>query len=93
MLTLHSTVVFGLIGLLTSCALFVPKESGDEYRLTFDRLRILREWTHQSYVGGGELMPARSTRLVSRSCHCEWSAKISTNGCQRSRNGWISRLR
>ncbi|MGH7233571.1 MAG: hypothetical protein ACREJU_19755 [Nitrospiraceae bacterium] len=29
----------------------------DEYVLTFDRQGILRQWTHQSQVHGGELMP------------------------------------
>jgi len=30
----------------------------DEYRLTFDRSGILQDWSHVSYVHGGELMPA-----------------------------------
>lgn len=29
----------------------------DEYRLTFDRGGVLRQWTHKSYYHGGELMP------------------------------------
>jgi hypothetical protein len=29
----------------------------DEYRLTFDSNGVLRNWTHKSYVHGGELMP------------------------------------
>jgi hypothetical protein len=31
----------------------------DEYVLTFDTGGILREWTRQSYLHGGELMPVR----------------------------------
>jgi hypothetical protein len=30
----------------------------DEYRLRFDRGGILRQWSHASYLHGGELMPA-----------------------------------
>lgn len=29
----------------------------DEYTLRFDKEGILRNWTHQSFVHGGELMP------------------------------------
>jgi hypothetical protein len=29
----------------------------DEYTLRFDNEGILRDWTHQSFVHGGELMP------------------------------------
>lgn len=29
----------------------------DEYTLIFDKEGILRDWTHQSFVHGGELMP------------------------------------
>ena len=29
----------------------------NEYALTFDERGILRDWTHQSYFHGGELMP------------------------------------
>jgi hypothetical protein len=30
----------------------------DEYRLLFDQGGVLRQWTHKSYLHGGELMPA-----------------------------------
>ncbi|WHZ13908.1 MAG: hypothetical protein OJF52_000742 [Nitrospira sp.] len=29
----------------------------DEYTLRFDKDGVLRDWTHQSFVHGGELMP------------------------------------
>lgn len=29
----------------------------DEYTLRFDTAGVLRDWSHQSYVHGGELMP------------------------------------
>jgi len=29
----------------------------DEYTLRFDKAGVLRDWTHQSFVHGGELMP------------------------------------
>jgi hypothetical protein len=29
----------------------------DEYRLTFDREGVLRDWTHRSFFHGGELRP------------------------------------
>lgn len=29
----------------------------DEYTLRFDKEGVLRDWTHQSFVHGGELMP------------------------------------
>jgi hypothetical protein len=29
----------------------------DEYRLTFDESGVLRQWTHRSFLHGGELMP------------------------------------
>jgi hypothetical protein len=36
----------------------------DEYRLTFDAGGVLREWTHKSYVHGGELMPVSCNSTV-----------------------------
>jgi hypothetical protein len=36
----------------------------DEYRLTFDRAGILRQWSHASYVHGGELMPVSCNGFV-----------------------------
>lgn len=40
----------------------------DEYTLRFDKEGILREWQHQSFVHGGELMPVscNSTRGVEK---------------------------
>lgn len=29
----------------------------DEYRLTFDRQAVLRQWSHRDYLHGGELLP------------------------------------
>lgn len=36
----------------------------DEYRLTFDQSGVLRQWTHRSYLHGGELMPASCTSTI-----------------------------
>ncbi|WP_447598736.1 hypothetical protein [Nitrospira sp. Nam80] len=40
----------------------------DEYTLRFDKEGILRDWQHQSFVHGGELMPisCNSTRGVEK---------------------------
>jgi hypothetical protein len=40
----------------------------DEYTLRFDKNGILRQWRHQSFVHGGELMPVscNSTRGVEK---------------------------
>ncbi len=40
----------------------------DEYTLRFDKEGILRDWRHQSFVHGGELMPVscNSTRGVEK---------------------------
>jgi len=35
-----------------------------EYILTFDKSGILRQWTHKSYVHGGELMPLSCNSTV-----------------------------
>jgi hypothetical protein len=39
----------------------------DRYVLTFDSEGILREWTHKSYLHGGELMPVRCDSGVLKS--------------------------
>ena len=36
----------------------------DEYTLLFDKAGVLRDWTHQSYVHGGELMPASCNSTI-----------------------------
>jgi hypothetical protein len=36
----------------------------DEYTLRFDTAGVLRDWSHQSYVHGGELMPVSCNSAV-----------------------------
>ncbi|MGH7163994.1 MAG: hypothetical protein ACREIS_00540 [Nitrospiraceae bacterium] len=36
----------------------------DEYRLTFDEHGVLRQWTHNSYVHPGEMMPVSCNSTI-----------------------------
>lgn len=36
----------------------------DEYRVTFDKEGVLRQWGHRSFVHGGELMPASCNSAI-----------------------------